>query len=422
MAVEKTIVKCETTSTFSSVIGNITAFATEFFKGKFPPGYFKKVIISEELNNIIMSEEKDVIKYPHPYMVIRPELDLDNTFTQTLPKWYNDTHYVPKHSLRDKGMYSVLRDEEREIYIYCVPTRIKINFNVRIKLATVMAMYNLVQTIRNTFIRETYEYLNEVRLQTELPKKLILTLAKFLDYNLSDSGDRESFIKYLNKNSLQGIEENINMSTGNSMYAFNYIVNILSSYPESPQFNKNIKNLVVEDTSVDFMFSFDLWIPNRFFMELPNNSIDEQIIYEEDDKFKYNLVLDVHYILPKIENKNLLIKKSFIPDVNVEYDELKFSSILNKELKEVLQLLKNENALSEDIFKVIVMCGNKLLPRELYKIDYENFVVKTYFPMINTTYTLLVYGDLETLNEISNTKTVRLVTDSRNNNVSYDSF
>ena len=41
MAVEKTIVKCETTSTFSSVIGNITAFATEFFKGKFPPGYFK---------------------------------------------------------------------------------------------------------------------------------------------------------------------------------------------------------------------------------------------------------------------------------------------------------------------------------------------------------------------------------------------
>lgn len=424
MAYERTVVRCDSVTTFSSVVGNITAFATEFFKGKFPPGFFKKIVISEELNDVVQ-DGKDIVKFQLPYAVINPELDLDNTYTETLPYWYTDTHYIPKHSLRKQGAYNVLRDEEHGIYIHCIPTRIKINFGVKMKVSTTMFMYNVLQYIRNTFVRETYEYLNDVHLQTEVPKSMIIMLSKYLDYNLDDTGDRRAFVEYLNKNSMQGIEENINLSTGNSMYAFNYIVNILSSYPDSPEGNKNIKGTIVDDCDIDFRFVFDLWIPNKFMLEIPNDNPQFQTIYEENyndmeaNKFKFNMVLDTHYILPKIENKHLLIKKSYVPDVNVEYDTLKFDMILTKEMRMVLDYLKRQQALTESIFQVIVMCGNKLLPRELYKVDYANYIVKTMFPMFNTTYTLLVYGDIEYLNEIANDKTIDLYTDSDTNENAY---
>lgn len=174
----KTVVKCDSMTSFSSIIGNITSFATEFFKGHFPPGFFKKIIISEALNSSIM-ENEDIAKYKLPYLVIKPELELDDTFTQILPDWYRNNHYIPKSSLKNDGSYTVFKDEDKRIYIHCIPTRIKITFNCKIKVPTVMYMYNIVQYIRNKFIKETYEYINEVHLQTELPKHMVIALAKF---------------------------------------------------------------------------------------------------------------------------------------------------------------------------------------------------------------------------------------------------
>ena len=416
---KKTIVKCDSMKSFSSIVGNITSFATEFFKGHFPAGFFKKVIISEALNSNVMDEE-DIAKYRLPYLVIRPELELDDTFTQILPDFYRNNHYIPKSYMKRDGSYTVFRDEEQQIYIHCIPTRIKITFNCKIRVATAMYMYNVIQYMRNKFIKETYEYINDVHLQSELPKHMMIALAKYNKFDLSNSGDKEEFVNYLNKNSMQGIEENINMGTGNSMYAFNYIVNILSSYPDSPQYSKNTKGLSVDDCMIDFPFSFDLWIPNRFLLEFPDDRVKVEEIYEEDNTgFTFNMVLDVNYILPKIDNMHLILKKSFLPDINVEYDTLNFESILTGGLKKALEFYKKENALTEDIFKVIVMCGNKNLPRELYTVDYENFIIKTMFPMVNTTYTLLVYGDLERLNEVANQEVIKYQTDFRNNDNAY---
>lgn len=417
---EKTIVKCESMSTFASVVGNVTSFANEFFKKHFPEGYFKDIIINEELNSNIIGN-KEIVKHSLPRMIIKPDLDLDDTFTEMLPKWYNDTHYIPSNNLKRQGAYTIFRDEEEKIYIHCIPTRIKINFECNIKVQTVMGMYNLVQHLRNAFPRETIEYINGVRLQTEIPKHMILALAKYHNIDLTDSGYRQAFVEYLNRNSMQGIEENINLATGNSMYAFNYIVSILSSYPDSPQTSKNVNNLVVEDCDVNFMFAFELWIPNKYLLEMPRyegGNIEE--VYEEDNsKFKYNIVLDVDYIKPKLDDKHLILKKSFLPDINVKYDELHFKPILSDGLLRALDFFKKENALTEDIFKVIVMCGNKILMDELYQVDYENFVIKTMYPMSNTTYTLLVYGNLEMLNEVSNSITRKTNTDYRNNPIAY---
>jgi hypothetical protein len=249
-----------------------------------------------------------------------------------------------------------------------------------------------------------YEFINKVRLQTEVPKIMMISLAESLGYNLSAIDGREDFNNYLSKNTFNGIEESINLSTGNSMYGYNFITNILANYPDVVQGDKNMKNLVVKNGLISFSFGLELWIPNRFFLELPNNRAEiKNEIYnsEENDRFKFNMVFNMDYIMPKIDSKHLINRKSFLPDVNVEYDVLDISSIINTEIDSVIKSMISKNLFSTEYFEIKIMCGNRLLRDMEYSVDYNNYIIKTYEPMSNTTYTILIYGDLEVLNNIS---------------------
>jgi hypothetical protein len=400
----KTIVRCESTTTFSSIVGSLTSFASSFFINNFPKGFFKKVFISESLNSTNMDDDKDVQKYSTPYLVIKPEMAMDNTYMEVLPYWYNAYHYIAEGSRR-KEYYPIIQDHDNGIYIYSIPTRMKVNFDVRIKVPTTMFMYNTLHAIQTKFETGGFNYINNVRMQTEVPKVMMINLAETLGYNLDNMEEREKFNEYIAENSLNGIEENINLSTGNNNYAFNFVSNILVNYPSNAQGDKNIKNLVVDNTIVSFEFSMELWIPNRYILELPNNrqELTQEFENSEDaEKFKFNIVVNKDYILPKIDNKHLIKRKSFLPDVNVEYDELNFSPIINQEVKDVVNVLIDKKLFREDLFEVLVMCGNKHLPKSEYEVDYKNMILKTKRPMSNTTYTILVYGYLDKLNYVSN--------------------
>jgi hypothetical protein len=392
------IIRCESTTTFSSLVGNLTSFFTLYFQSKFPVGFFKKVFISDSLNSSNL-ENEDIQKYPLPLLTIKPELSMDSIFMDQLPTWYTQNSYIDKsHGARSKVYTNILRDEEKGIYIYSIPTRVKINFNIRIKLPTTMFMYNTLNVIQNKFENNGYFYCNNVNLQTEVPKIMMIALAEELGLNLNTVDDREKFNDYLSKVSLNKITENINLSNGNSNYAYNFKSNILLNYPDRAQGNKNIKNLVVSDTVIDYVISTECWYPNKFFIEYPNNKLLQmKEIVEEvlavNDKYKFNIVIDTDYIQPMINGNHLLIKKSFLPDINVEYDVLDFKLILYTEL--VTKLLNKE------IFDIRVMCGNKNLSEKLYTIDYNNYTIKTFMPMSNTTYTVLIYGNLEKLNKVS---------------------
>lgn len=402
---EKKILRCQSTTTYSSMVGNITSFIQTYFVSKFPKGFFKKEIITDTNSNVIL-KDKDLIKYDMPYIMIRPELSLDEIFIESQPYLYETPHYiVTSNSKRNQNYYPIFKDEEQGIYIHAIPSRVRINYQVKIKVPTIMYMYNTMQYINNAFEKNGYEFVNDVRLQTNIPKIMATNLAHTNGYDLSNVEDRTSFNDYLNKNSMNGIEEIINLSTGNSMYAFNFKTNIMNVYPERVQGDRTNKGLAVEYCMVTFNFSSEMWIPNKYIMEIPSTVGEVFSSYEEeptDNSFKFNTVLDVSYILPKIEDKHLILKRKFVPDINVEYDTLDFSMIINDELREALNFLKKENALNTNIFEVVVMCGNKALMKSMYKVDYENFILKTNTPMSNTTYTVLLYGNLETLNKILN--------------------
>lgn len=400
MAVKR-IVRCQSTTSFSSIVGNLTSFAIEFFKGRFPKGFFKDIIVSEELLNRRL-DQRAIQKCRMPYMIIKPELSLDSLDLPTFVRWSFDNHYIA-HNDQRKDYFGIFKDEERQIYMYHIPDRIKIRFSFTIKVPTAMYMYNALYYLNRNFEKDGYEYLNHVRLQTELPRSFISILSKELGYNFNNIEDKEKFNSYIYKNSLDGIEEKISMSTGNSIYNLRYIVNVLNKYPDVSEGSKNRKDMIIDDCTLTYAFEMENWIPSRFLLEIPESNLDYDTLMEEDsiidsNTYKFNMVLDTHYIKPKIENRHLLLRRSYVPEVNVEYDSLSFATLIHRELDNTLKYLKSQNALNEHYFEVRVMCGNKFLPKDHFSIDYENYILYTKLPMKNTTYTILIYGDMEYLN------------------------
>lgn len=53
------------------------------------------------------------------------------------------------------------------------------------------------------------------------------------------------------------------------------------------------------------------------------------------------------------------------------------------------------------VFTVDLYINGRMVFPDVYKVDEKQLVLKTYSPMKNTTYTVVVYADMEVLNKIN---------------------
>ena len=383
-------------------MGNITGYARHFISSKFPPDFFKKVYISESLAELEM-EDSNIHKFSKPTLIITPQYTGETGFMEMIPHWHTTQYFTFKNPR--KKYNGVLYDSENDIYIYSIPDRIKMNFEIKIKLNSPMHAYNVLHYVKQAFEVGGYFYLNDVRLQTELPKMYTQYIAKRMGFDLTSPDGREALDEYLLQHSYNGIMEKINLSSGVSQYAYNYKSNILVNFPDLPNYEKNNNNMVVDNTAVSFNFSFDLWSHSNYIMEIKDNVPDIELptdLLEEGKSMKYDFyVPDTHFIKQQVGNMHMIINKPFLPDINAEVDTLEFKPIINTELREVIdEAIKNRFDISK-LLRVMVLIDNKEIDDLTYEVDWKEMTLKTQNPMSNVTYVLVLYGDLKKLNTIS---------------------
>lgn len=392
------MVSTRVATSVSSLISNVTGYARYFIASKFPPDYFKKTYITDSLSEIHM-EESDVQKFPFPTLIITPKYTGElNGFD-----WRMNQQIVHK-STRGHNFNRVLHDSENNIRIHSIPDRIRIGFDVRIVLASQMQAYNMIHFLKQVFEFGGYNYLNNIRLHTELPKLYVMHIADKLGLDINSPDGREALDEYFLNHSYNSIIEKISMSTGNSEYSYGYNANILANYTDEPSYEKNSSGLVVNNTVVTFSFNFDLWSHSYYTMEVLDEEIDPTKFLELDSgttAMKYDFYVPTHFIKEQLDNMHLIVYKSFLPDVNTDVDILEFKPIVNSELQEVLSEAINNKLDLSKLISARVLIDNKELDGELYKVDWKNYNLITQHPMNNVTYTLIIYGNLKSLNLIS---------------------
>jgi hypothetical protein len=334
---ETQILTAKVSTSISSLIGNVTGYARYFLSSKFPPDFFKKVYISDSLNEIQM-EDSNVQKFAKPTLIITPQYTGENGFMELLPYWHTTQYFTFKNPR--KKYNGVLYDNVNDIYMYSIPDRIKLNFDVKIKLPTPMYAYNVLHYLKQSFETGGFFYLNDVRLQTEIPKLFAKVIADRLGIDQSTPDGRQALDEYFLQNSYNGIMEKINLSSGNSQFAYNYKTNILVNFPDLPTYEKNSNGLVVDNTAVSFSFSFDFWSQSNYMMEIKGDVPDNFAIDMSDEvnTMKYDFYVDnTKFIKEQEGDMHMIINKPFLPDVNDDIDVLEFKSIVSSELQGVIE-------------------------------------------------------------------------------------
>ena len=98
----------------------------------------------------------------------------------------------------------------------------------------------------------------------------------------------------------------------------------------------------------------------------------------------------------------MIDNRRFIAEVNENVDILEMDSILNKDIKSVLEVLSTYKDFDiEKVFQYKLYANSKLVDPELYDIDYKNHTLTNKSPISNVTYTIVLYGNIERLNQIN---------------------
>lgn len=406
---------CTASTTSSDIIGNLTSFMSHYFIKKFPNDFFRKIYISDSISNKNLYRDLFPIQYK-PYIYIQPQIELSNFFLGELPNWSTISFLVFKD--KSRSYKKIFQDSEEGINIYYIPSRIKVNFTVGIKLQTQMQAWDILSYMNQRFENNGHHYINQVNLQGEIPKSYMINICNIKGWNYSDKGDRIKLREYINQHSFGGIEEIINLSTGNPSFMYNFSPNILVTYPDLPSHDKEMRNLVTKHTQINYAFGAELWYPASYILEIKdynkvkniNNDYNEDI--KDLSKYKYNLVVDHDYVKSNYEEKELLIKKKFITDVNVNVDKLDLSYILDDRMIEIIKLLLENNLNPNKIFKIDLYTDGIKITEDNYKVEYDTLLLKTFKPISNQTYNLFVYVNLELLNKIN-----KLINDNRKDDI-----
>lgn len=345
-------------------------------------------------------EETNEVKLPKPSLIITPVYTAENSFMELIPYWHTVQYFTFKNP--KKKYNGVLYDNVNDVYIYSIPDRVKLNFDVKIKLPSVMYAYNVLHYMKQKFEAGGYFYLNKVRLQAELPKMYTNIIRDRLELDKDSPDNRTKMEDYLLNNSYNGLHEKINLASGNSQYYYNYDTNILVNFPDIPTFDKNTNGLVVDNTVISFNFSFDFWSHSNYVLELKGNIPDPEIPEDvlEGATMKYDFYVPTTFIKEQEDGKHLLVHKPFIPDINEEIDILEFSPIVTSQVKRVIEEALKYKLDMQKLLKVKVLIDNQTLEEIAYDVDWKTLTLKTKNPMSNVTYTLIIYGNLKGLNLI----------------------
>lgn len=399
-----TISICSSANSLSSIIGSVTSYITEYFKSKFPEKYFKETYISSTM--AASAIQKDYFEpKKRPYLFIQPQFDLSEGIMGQLPMLFTDYSWVYLQNLR-KNYNLIFEDPNTGIRIFNAFKRTKIQFRIGIRVNSEMQGWNCLSYIDQNFQTNGWFFLNKVFLQTQVPPFIIENIANRLNYDLSDPSDQERMEDFMMQYSYNGIYLTKDLATGNDRFMYKYPVNILVNYPDISSNNRNMRQNVIQNSQIEYQITAELWTPSMFIMELDNMERFKNVKLiqpsdYEDGTYRFSMVLNEDYIPYTKDDRNIIFRRNFIPEVNVEYDTVDLKVVLPTNVHKICDLLKKYRIKMSKVFTVDLYINGKLLFPENYSFDEKDFILKTKNPMSNTTYTVVCYADMGIINKIN---------------------
>jgi len=400
------IINVQANTSVSSIMGNVSYVAKEYILSKFPKDYFKEITIANGLISSDMREDNDdVKKKPNPRLSIDPIFipDENDTFGGSLPEWYNSGEsFVYRDTMNN--YYPVLYNDTDEIFVWTVPNKLKINFELKMKVNSSMQKIDLIHYLRRVFLRNKHMYINDVALKAEVPKSIVKSIANMKDYDLEDNDQVIEFYDYLKQYSNGYVVRQMNLSSGLPTYQYRFLANILMKVEEPSTGDTEKISMIEKDSVVNTTISFELWIPTNYILESQNQieplgGFDEDLLEDSGSYISHSFKSKPNKV---IEGKSELFWQGYVTDIETKEDIIGVEGIISTNNREIIDhMIENDNVIS-DLYEIFVYRdGEELIEGEGndYLFDWTTLELSTFNPFQNYTHHVGLYGNLKSIKE-----------------------
>jgi len=341
----------KTTSSFSHILGNMTAIIEDYIIKMMPPNYFKQIRATTEVAfKDIKDLKKNLIAPEKPFMIVDPKLLL-NEESESLPQinWdrFNPTDHNDTPSLYMMNHEFFIKNEDisdKKFALGYTLNRYKFQFDITILVNTQMQRLSLVNYLKSNF---RFRHYFEIKRYTEtlIPNSYIQYIADTWRMDITSN----DFLQKLNTESPYTILRLHRPATDKTEFFIMIMNHIELKLPSYPTEDSVRTGRVEKYSQVAFSIEVETNVMNNFLLL----SYDTVTTGELTSEYMTRVNIDARNpTIDKIRDNKTLYTK-----VMIEFDELTeeidFNKFMGDDIKPVLKYIKNNN-LTDNFISVYV--------------------------------------------------------------------
>lgn len=389
------------TTSFSHVLGNLTALIENYLEGMFPPNFFKqKRATTEVAFKDIKDHRKNLLSAEKPYLIIDPKFNY-NDESEALPtRMLWDKYNTIDHSndpFLFMGNHSVLMvpNDDKKFMLGYTFNRYRLEFGITILVDTQMLRLSLMNYLRSNF-RFRHYFPIERYTETLIPKAYIEYIAGLYSMDIKS----ESFLQLLNQMSEFSILRLHRPATDTTEFFVMRYSTLQLKLPDYPSEDRQMSGRIEKYSSVSFTIEMETNIMNNFFI-MANDTIENKELMSE-----YMVKMSIKSRAPVLEPFD--VNKTLYTKLTVEFDEINDYTIslidfLGDDLYPVIEYIMNNN-LNDDYISIKAFRWDELIDitdTSLVEFNKSSLTLTLKQLELETVYNIAIYFNM---NYIANIK------------------
>lgn len=337
------------TKSIAHTIGTISGITMNVVKARFSKNFFKYTYIDTRSISITRQDKKKpVIGFKYPAIAFKPEFIIDENL-------------YPQQEMRNISI-DIFEDLEDGLKIAVDLDRIRVNFEIKLKLETRLKMYDTLNYMKNKFPFNNFVSSDTIFIENTLPNDLVELTMKLKGFNLDLEGIQK-FVGYLNSvNGNSDFSYKKNQGTGNYSVFMVYPTSFQMYFDGMAQGETGMKNNISADNYITMNTYVELWSPAAYKLTGEETTLGDftllkvdrkYIDLDENDQFmiRLNYFIELYrYLILRIGDTSF----NLLSNLNGAYADYinNLAALIAKYKSEIAELTSNyKNGISAEEFE-----------------------------------------------------------------------
>lgn len=410
-------------SSSSSLYGNVGCAIRELIMSKFPYDYFKYTNVSTEVafrnfrRFFGRNTTEEIRKRRFPYLIMQPiyQIPDPDSFLQGIPltKNIDDLQF----GVDSRNLFTVVKDNKYDYNLKFKLNRDRIEYDVRIAVATLHQQLDLYKALVNHIIWDR-SYYHNAALEAVIPKSIITYMSKLCRMDIDQNPELiPIFIKHLNDCSAgYPITYKMRNASATDEFFMYYMHNLVVTFTDLSIESVNKKGMVDDFYELTFRVSAEFNLPGLFVIDgntekarkikvdlISTSALD----YENNANVDYIPLFTISNLwnrYPKdLDGMQLYGTTIFTTNAKSidKTDTVDISCVFDSDHIRVLRLYSGYQMRPDTITRVIILKNNEELdPKSDYYVDWNKLQVVIKNPDNLATYRLIIYINSNKFNDV----------------------